>query len=307
VLHQSPLRTMTAFLRRHPSASYFALAFALSWGGVLAVVAPGPIPAPPQQAQRLFTFVYLAMLIGPAVAGIALTAVVAGPRGVRDFRERLLRWRVATRWYAVALFTAPLLLLGTLVILLPLSREFVPAILTQGAAVSGPVRATSATSFLLLGLGVGIGAGFFEELGWTGFAVPSVRSKRGIVSTGLFVGVMWGAWHFLAILWGSAGAFGSVPIPVYLLVALFSFLPPYRVLMVWVYDRTQSLLIAVLMHASLTASMVILGPPVSGSALLTHDLTFAGALWVVVAGVAVLRIRAAHEPSRSAMVVDPSA
>jgi hypothetical protein len=61
------------------------------------------------------------------------------------------------------------------------------------------------------------------------------------------------------------------------------------------------------MHASLTASMVILGPPVSGSALLTHDLTFAGALWVVVAGVAVLRIRAAHEPSRSAMVVDPSA
>jgi hypothetical protein len=117
-----------------------------------------------------------------------------------------------------------------------------------------------------------------------------------------------GAWHFLAILWGSPGSFGSVPIPVYMLVALFSFLPPYRVLMVWVYDRTQSLLIAVLMHVSLTASMVILGPPVSGSALLVHDLTFASALWgVVVAGVAVLRIRAAHEPRRSAMVVDPSA
>jgi len=298
---------MTALIRRHPTASYFALAFALSWGGVLAVVAPGPIPAPPQESQRLFTFVYLAMLIGPPVAGIVLTAVVAGRRGLRDFRGRLVKWRVTVGWYAIALFTAPLLLLGTLGMLLPVSREFVPAIFTQGAAVSGPVRAASATSFLLLGLGVGIGAGFFEELGWTGFAVPSVRSKRGAFATGLFVGVMWGAWHFLAVLWGSADAFGSVPIPVYLLVALFSFLPPYRVLMVWVYDRTQSVLIAILMHASLTASMLILGPPVSGSTLLAHDLTFAGALWVVVAGVAVLRIRAAYAPSKSAIVVDPSA
>jgi len=247
------------------------------------------------------------MLIGPPVAGIVLTAVVAGRRGLRDFRGRLVKWRVTVGWYAIALFTAPLLLLGTLGMLLPVSREFVPAIFTQGAAVSGPVRAASATSFLFLGLGVGIGAGFFEELGWTGFAVPSVRSKRGVFSTGLFVGVMWGAWHFLAVLWGSADAFGSVPIPVYLLVALFSFLPPYRVLMVWVYDRTQSVLIAILMHASLTASMLILGPPVSGSTLLAHDLTFAGALWVVVAGVAVLRIRAAYAPSKSAIVVDPSA
>jgi hypothetical protein len=134
---------MTAFLRRHPTASSFALAFALSWGGVLAVVAPGPIPAPPQESQRLFAFVYLAMLIGPPVAGIVLTAVVAGRRGLREFRGRLFKRRVAGRWYAIALLTAPLLLLGTLVMVLPVSREFLPAIFTQGADVSGPVRAGS--------------------------------------------------------------------------------------------------------------------------------------------------------------------
>ena len=32
-------------------------------------------------------------------------------------------------------------------------------------------------------------------------------------------------------------------------------LPAYRVLMVWVYDRTGSLLVAILMHASLTATI----------------------------------------------------
>jgi hypothetical protein len=91
----------------------------------------------------LFAFVYLAMLIGPPVAGIVLTAVVAGRRGLREFRGRLFKWRVAGRWYAIALLTAPLLLLGTLVMLLPVSREFLPAIFTQGADVSGPVRAGS--------------------------------------------------------------------------------------------------------------------------------------------------------------------
>jgi hypothetical protein len=54
--------------------------------------------------------------------------------------------------------------------------------------------------------------------------------------------------------------------------------------------------------------MVVLAPSVSGSALLAHDLALAGLLWaVVVAGAAVLRIRAAYESSRSAIVVDPSA
>jgi hypothetical protein len=34
----------------------------------------------------------------------------------------------------------------------------------------------------------------------------------------------------------------------------FSFLLPYRVLMVWVYDRTRSLLVVILMHAPVAAS-----------------------------------------------------
>jgi hypothetical protein len=45
----------------------------------------------------------------------------------------------------------------------------------------------------------------------------------------------------------------------------------YRVLMVWVYDRTGSLLVAMLMHASLTATTLIAGPlAISGADLLTY-------------------------------------
>jgi hypothetical protein len=66
----------------------------------------------------------------------------------------------------------------------------------------------------------------------------------------------------------------------------------YRVLMVWVYERTGSLLLAILLHASFAASTFILNPvagpgAMSGSSLLTYDLVLAAALWIVVGVVAV--------------------
>jgi membrane protease YdiL (CAAX protease family) len=268
---------MTALLRKHPSASYFILACALSWGGVYAVIAPGEIPAPPVRAAQLFPFVYVAMLAGPSVAGILMTAVASGREGLRAYRGRLLRWRVPLRWYAIALLTAPVVLLATLAALSLSSPEFTPAILAGSTAAIGPARASSVGSFALLGVGVGMGAGFFEELGWTGFAVPTMRARHGVFRTGVVVGLLWGAWHFLAVFWGSADAFGSMPIPVFMVVALFAFLPPYRVLMVRMYHRTGSLLLGILMHASLTASMILLGPVVAGGAAVAYDLAFGAA------------------------------
>jgi len=58
--------------------------------------------------------------------------------------------------------------------------------------------------------------------------------------------------------------------------------------MVWVYDHTGSLLVAMLMHASLTASvpMILMPLAVSGMPLLTWYLVLAVAMWAVVAAVA---------------------
>jgi membrane protease YdiL (CAAX protease family) len=58
--------------------------------------------------------------------------------------------------------------------------------------------------------------------------------------------------------------------------------------MVWVYDRTGSLLVAMLMHFSYTASTIILEPlAISGVPLLIYDLVSAAMVWAVVAAVAV--------------------
>jgi hypothetical protein len=56
--------------------------------------------------------------------------------------------------------------------------------------------------------------------------------------------------------------------------------------MVWVYDRTESLLVAVLMHASLIVSTTpMLVPAMTGVAFLTWFFVLTVAIWIVVAAV----------------------
>lgn len=71
-------------------------------------------------------------------------------------------------------------------------------------------------------------------------------------------------------------------------------LPPYRMLMVWVYDCTDSLLMAMLMHASLIPSIFfVLQPLATGWACVAYYLVLAATLRGIVAVVAVVQQRAA--------------
>jgi uncharacterized protein len=278
------MKTIRAFIKRRPVLSYYAMVFAISWGGILLVVGlgPGGIPATKEQVGALMPFMLLALFAGPSVAGILMTGLVYRRAGFRNLLTRMTRWQVGARWYAVAILTAPLLVTATLLALSLTSPEFLPSIFTSDEKVR----------LLLFGIGWGlVGGGLLEELGWTGFAVPTLlRQRHGVLATGLFVGVLWGLWHFLISFWASGTSSGALSLAGFLPAVLFyvGSLPAYRVLMVWVYDRTgESMLVAMLMHTSFSASMLIQQPP--GLALvpgLAWNLVLAAALWVVIGGVA---------------------
>ena len=231
----------------------------------------------------LIAYAIPAMLLGPSLAGMLLIGLLYGRAGLRELLSRLLKWRVGARWYALALLTAPLLFMAVLLALSLLSPEYLPRILTTG----------DKAALLLMGIAVGLGAGIFEELGWTGFAIPRMRLRYGVLSTGLIVGVLWGAWHFFMNFWASGVTSGELSmaifVPTWLLGILVGQLTAYRVLMVWVYDHSGgSLLVAMLMHVSLAASTVVLMPPVPGVASVILSFVPAAAMWVVVGAVAVV-------------------
>jgi membrane protease YdiL (CAAX protease family) len=185
---------------------------------------------------------------------------------------------VGAWWYAAALLAAPLVtaVVAGLVALALRSPAFLPTVFT----------AQDPLGLLLPGIVAGLWVGFFEEVGWTGLAVPRLLRQHSTLATGLAVGVVWGALHYP--LFREAGSFsGALPLAL-LLVKLFSWLPAYRVLMVWMYDRTGSLLVTALMHASMSATSIVLAlPPGSAEQSIASLLASASAWWVLVAVITV--------------------
>ena len=276
------MSTIERFVAKHPALVYFALTFAISWGGALvAIGGSGGMGGTTPTSDPRFVYALIAMLAGPSVTGILLTAFVHGRAGLHELVSRLIKWRVGARWYAIALLTAPVVMTATLLALSSTSPAFLPGIFTSDHKAS----------LLLVGLAVGLSAGVFEEPGWTGFAIPTLRRRHGVLATGLIVGMWWSAWHLLPNVWSSRAASGELAVSVFLaataLGVFVGYLTAFRVLMVWVYGRTESLFVAMLMHVSLTASLLILNPlGISGAHLVAYSFALAAAVWVVVGVVA---------------------
>ena len=271
------MSTIKTFIKRHPVLTYFALVFAISWGGVLILGAPYGMPATSEQFENRWPTVFVPYFLGPTTASILLTGLIYGRAGFRELLSHLLKWRVDIRWYAVALLTAPLLVTPILFALSLTSQVFLPNLFTTAD------RLSLILSGIIIGL---VEGGFLEELGWTGFAIPEMRRRYSVFNTGLIVGILWGVWHLLPTFWGSGDASGTFSLYLFLPPCFFSMtvLPAFRVLIVSVYDRTGSLLVAMLMHASLTAStLFILLPKATGVSLIIYYLVLAAVLWSAVA------------------------
>jgi membrane protease YdiL (CAAX protease family) len=285
--------TLRALVRRHAVAAYFTLTFAVSWSGALLVIGSSDMAGTTPGSDPRFPYALLAMLAGPSLAGLVTTAVVHGRPGLGEVLRRLTTWRVSPRWYAVALLTAPMVMGATLLGLSLRSPAFVPGIIASDDRLS----------LLMVSLAVGLSAGLVEELGWTGFATPEMRRRGGVPATGFVLGLWWSAWHLLPNYWSRAAASGDLGGSIYMAASaigiVVGYLTAFRVLMVWVYERTGSLLVSMLMHVSLTASLLVLNPTgLAGLDLQVYSFVLAAALWVVVAAVTVPRRARAVLPLR---------
>jgi len=291
----SAMTTPRPFIVKHPASVYFALTFAISWGGsLLAIGGIQPLTGTAPTNDPRFVYALIAMLLGPSVSGLLLTALIHGRDGLRDLLARVVKWRVESRWYTVALLAAPLLWGVVLVGLSLLSPRF----------QSGIVTSADRSSLVIVGLAVALAAGIFEEIGWTGFVIPQLLRRYSVLVTGLIMGTAWNAWHLLTnVLWAAPATTGELTLGVFLAWNILGipvgYLAAFRVLMVWVYDRTRSVFIAMLMHVSVTASVLILDPAaLSGAAALTYIYSVAAVVWAAVAVVAITHgWHRAHQPA----------
>jgi len=258
--------SVAAFFKRYPLLSYFFLAFAIPWIGVSLAVGPKFMRGEPLQLTDAL-LMFLLMLAGPGLAGPCLARLVDGDRGKRDLLARLARWRVGWRWYAATLIFPALILAVLLALALSRSPKFNPV-------------------FYAPGILIGLIAGLIEELGWMGFAFPRLQIRFGALTGAVLLGVIHSIWHMAADYLGASVALGSCWLPHFLMFIVS--MTAMRIILVWVYVNTRSLLLAQLMHASSTGFLSILVPSLLSPAENTlFYAVYAVVLWLVVSIIAV--------------------
>jgi membrane protease YdiL (CAAX protease family) len=219
------------------AAGFTLLACGLSWAWWIPLALDGTAIDFGQAAPR-----YVVGLLGPLVAALAVTAATDGGTAVRSLVARMVRWRVAPRWYLISVGgLLGLLLLATVV-----------TVATGGSAPSleemGMIPGLPATSILVVWLYAVLVNGLGEETGWRGFLQPLLQRSFRPLTAVVLVSVVWAAWQLplLSVL----TSFEVISAPAMLPVFWFG-LAALSVVLAWVYNRSgASVLIAALWHGT---------------------------------------------------------
>lgn len=192
---------------------------------------------------------------GPALAALIVLAVTAGRQGLGGLWRRITKWRVAWYWYLIG----PAIIIGYQGIAFVLN-------LLLGATVASLPRISLATVIELLLLG-----GFWEEIGWSGYALPKLQahfSKRphGQLVAALVLGVFRSIWHLPLFLYGHIPWF-----------EIFVFNFAFQLLITWVFNKSDgSVLVVMLLHFTSNIIGSFMYPVFTGSALTSYYILFMG-------------------------------
>jgi membrane protease YdiL (CAAX protease family) len=213
---------------------YFVIAFAFAWlfWGLQLLGVWGVIPTLPGLTGIA--------TLGPLVAAVVVTAQEGGRAGLRSLLGRVVRWRVAPVWYAVALLGPLVLTLGAIALHVALGGQ--PPDL--GSLIGVLPMVLIAFVFMMIFVTLG------EEVGWRGYALPALQVRYGALTSSVILGVMWGLWHLPLFFSPSAGSYSDLPFGLWL-----AYLIPFTILITWVFNSAGgSVLMAMFVHAVMNAS-----------------------------------------------------
>ncbi len=242
------LRTWVA---GHPVAAFFVFAYLYSW----MFWAPAALGYDGAAAQvAIFIGVW-----GPAAAGLTVTRLLG--RSVRGWIRGMFHWRAPRRWYAFALLVPATVVAVVSVAFVALGEDLDGSLLGERLAVYVPMLV-----FLTL-----LGGGN-EEWGWRGFALPELLERHRPVAATLVLGTLWAMWHLplLAAQEDLSHDLGGVELTVVLAATVVNIIG-LAFFYTFLYLRTRSTLLAVLLHGSFNAAngTLVLRDEIEGNAYAT--------------------------------------
>lgn len=226
----------TTWLKSHSIVVYFILTYIISWSFMIPVAlsAKGWI-----SVKVPYGFYYFASF-GPLTAALIVTGLTEGGKGISQLLGRLLKWRVAFKYYAFAVL-GPIALFVLAVLANFVITGTWPDLNLLGEADYMPYL-TPVGALLLWVFTYSIG----EETGWRGFALPHLQSHRKASSATLILALLWAGWHLPAFFFRDTYTdLGILGFPIFAISVLCT-----TVVFTWLYNSTEgSLLLVVLFHA----------------------------------------------------------
>jgi uncharacterized protein len=231
------------FIRRHPLACYFVLAYGISWVAWTPFILSGhgvgeenfPFPNGPLGQLAIIPGAYL----GPLFSAFLVTAIADGRTGLQHWWRRLVRFRVGWYWYALALLGPPVFIeLGTL----PLPGAL--------AGIHGVPPQVALAYLPALVIQILTTAGATSPC-------PAFQRLHGPLVGTLILGPLWAGWHLPLFLtdWAPVRE-NLVAVGEFTLAAV-----AFSIIVTWVFNRTRfSLPIAILIHAGNNAIFSVAWP-----------------------------------------------
>ena len=232
------MNPITAWIKHHPIAAFFVLAYTFSWlPWVLGTLMPA--------SRSLGLYPFLGG--GPLLAALVVLPITQGRAGLRALGARMIKWRVGWQWYALALGIPLTVGLGAIALNVVFGAPSVSLTQIIGANsdaqdLDGMLGIGSVLSLILaymLRLINPADGPLGEEPGWRGYALPGLQATRSPLAAALIVGLLAAGWHLPLILVGAASP--------------FELLAPFCLGIVasWIFYRTGgSVLLPLMLHVA---------------------------------------------------------
>jgi uncharacterized protein len=192
------MKTILSFVRRNAILPFALLTYLFSWWTA------------PFKDGHILTW-------GVILSAVIVLAVTEGRAGISNWKRRITHWRVEWCWY----------LFGPGIIVFYLSTAFILNILLGATVTHLPQLPDGRTILTLLLIG-----GQWEELGWSGYALPTLQRRfanqpNGAFLAALSVALIRAIWHLPLVLSGNIAWFDLV----FLSLA-------FQLIIAWLFNRT---------------------------------------------------------------------
>ncbi len=227
-------------LKKHSLSLFFVIAYSIPIVATIIVVLvagrPSDIVVKEMSAAALV--VVMAMVHAPTIAAMIVVFRSQAFHGIAVLFRQLTHWKFPLAWYLKAVLIFPATILAVLYLLSLYSANF------------SPVLSLSVVAFgaLLSSL--------WEEIGWTGFATPVMLKRFSPLEVGLLLGLLHAVWHLAASIYGAGVFHGNLFVVNFLATAIG--MVGLRIITIWIYTRTRSLVLGWLTHAGFTGGQLSL-------------------------------------------------